>query len=116
MKHYYSIANFITGIVTNGYDYLFKDYRDNGTNYINQQLFGQLTTYLKGYDVEQKLKSLIDGINPVDFQYQWNNTTIKYIAGEYENYYILNGEYSTNWSGEARNFIINKPWVKLISD
>jgi hypothetical protein len=111
MKHYYSIANFAVGALTNGYNYLFSTYH----NETNQQLFGQLTTYLKGYKAEQTLSDLINGIRPADFPYQWDAQTMQRIGDELM--HVLQGlEHYDNWNGEARSVINNTTAFQLISD
>jgi hypothetical protein len=84
-------------------------------NQTNQQLFGQLTVYLRRPDAKAKLDNLINGIQPVNFPYQWNNTTTQYIANEF-NYFITIQDNSPNWNGEARSVINNTTAFQLISD
>ena len=93
-----------------GYNYLFRTYH----NETNQQLFGQLTVYLKGYSIEQNLEDLINGIKTEGFPYQWDNAVMKFIAKEYS-YFITEGEHSDNWNGEAASWL-NTSAFQLISD
>ena len=87
MKHYYSIANFITGTVTNGYDYLFKEYATN------QQLFGNLTSYSQGNSKKMTFDDLARGIKPANFPYNWDVGTMQRIGEEFL-YNIANLEHS----------------------
>ncbi len=112
MKHYYSIANFVGGIFTKAYGYLYPQYNF----YTNQQLFGQLTTYLKGGNIKETLNNLTQGIKLANFPYNWNDTTIRYIANEYE-HCIEDLQHSYGWDSGAYNyFIFTNPLVKFISD
>jgi len=105
MKHYYSIANFITGIVTNGYDYLFK-----GTGQTNECLYNQLLLNLKGYNTEKELENIINGIRPANFPYNWSTDIMRYIGTEFS-YVVIEGEHSDEWNGGAIGFMKTAPWV-----
>lgn len=88
----------------------------NGTDQTNQQLLGQLTVYLKGEYTEQILNNLMNGIQPVNFLYQWGNAITQYIASEFKYYYITNLEHSNNWNGDSNRIVISNALVNLVSE